>query len=42
MMVSTTAGTGLKGTNKYLTKYVGKIWGFRTVTSLWVMTPPYE
>ncbi|MCP4138277.1 MAG: flavodoxin family protein [bacterium] len=42
MIVATTAGTGVKEVITYLTKYVAKLWGFRSVTSIGLMTPPYE
>jgi len=42
MIISTTAGIGLKEVKKYLTEYAAKIWGFRTFTNLGLLTPPYQ
>ncbi len=42
LIVSTTAGIGLKEVGKYLTKYVGKMWGFRSTAFLGLVTSPYE
>jgi hypothetical protein len=42
MIITTTAGTGLREVIAYLNKYVAKLWGFRTADSIGVLTPPYE
>ena len=42
LLLSTTAGTGAAEVISYLNKYVGRLWGFRTITSLKILTPPYE
>ncbi len=42
LLLSTTAGTGATEVLSYLYKYVGRLWGFRSITSLKILTPPYE
>ncbi len=41
MIVATAAGTGHRQTRRYLHQYVTKLWGFRSTTSLALITPPY-
>ena len=40
--VVSSAGTGLKEVKKYLINFVGKLWGFRSITYLGLLTPPYK
>jgi multimeric flavodoxin WrbA len=42
MIVATTGGTGLSNVINYLEKYVGKLWGFRSITKLGIVTGPYQ
>jgi multimeric flavodoxin WrbA len=42
MIVATTGGTGLSNVKNYLTKYVGVLWGFRSITKLGIITGPYQ
>jgi len=42
MVVCTTAGTGHNEVIKYLRKYVGNLWGFQSVESIGLLTPPYK
>jgi multimeric flavodoxin WrbA len=42
MIVTTTGGTGLSNVKKYFAKYVGKLWGFRSITKLGIVTGPYQ
>jgi multimeric flavodoxin WrbA/mRNA-degrading endonuclease HigB of HigAB toxin-antitoxin module len=42
MIIVTTAGIGISNVSKYLTEYVGKYWGFRTITKLGLLVTPYQ
>ena len=42
MVVCTTAGTGHNEVIRYLRKYVANLWGFQSVESVGLLTPPYK
>jgi NAD(P)H-dependent FMN reductase len=42
MIVATTGGIGLSQVKTYLTEFVGKLWGFRSITRLGLLTAPFR